>query len=134
MLQKLYQPLLNWRQCAAAWQGVGWPVTENHVCVGDLRSQKGVCSGDSGRRVMQSFDFQRFIFDLLPHSGGPVQCRLDNGGKCTLVHMNIRYSRSLFFVVMYPNRMDASGYHFVDYVGVYRFWLCGCLYASLLLS
>ncbi|KAI2801783.1 hypothetical protein BLOT_009600 [Blomia tropicalis] len=58
VLQKLDQPLLNYEQCAKAWEGIGWPVTNKHVCVGDLKSQQGVCSGDSG---------------------GPVQCRLANG-------------------------------------------------------
>lgn len=58
VLQKLSQPLLDWRQCANAWKGVGWPVTEKNVCIGDLRSPIGVCSGDSG---------------------GPIQCRLNNG-------------------------------------------------------
>lgn len=58
ILQKLQQPLLDWQKCANAWKGIGWPITEKNVCVGDLTSQKGVCSGDSG---------------------GPVQCRLANG-------------------------------------------------------
>ena len=63
VLQKLDQPLLNYEQCAKAWEGIGWPVTNKHVCVGDLKSQQGVCSGDSG---------------------GPVQCRLANGGKSNI--------------------------------------------------
>lgn len=58
VLQKLTQPLLDSNQCARVWAGVGWPVTANHVCVGDLKTPKGVCNGDSG---------------------GPVQCRLNNG-------------------------------------------------------
>lgn len=49
VLQKLQQPLLDWQKCANAWKGIGWPVTEKNVCVGDLTSQKGVCSGDSGK-------------------------------------------------------------------------------------
>lgn len=48
ILQKLQQPLLDYQKCADAWKGIGWPVTEKNVCVGDLTSQKGVCSGDSG--------------------------------------------------------------------------------------
>ena len=58
VLQKLDQPLVEWQKCARIWDGIGWPVTEKHICVGDLTSENGVCTGDSG---------------------GPVQCKLNNG-------------------------------------------------------
>lgn len=58
VLQKLPQPVHNSTTCQQIWKGVGWPITRNHICIGDLRGGKGVCNGDSG---------------------GPIQCRLKNG-------------------------------------------------------
>ncbi|UXI21493.1 hypothetical protein NH340_JMT07436 [Sarcoptes scabiei] len=58
VLQKLKQPIHNSTECAKIWEKSVWPVTENHICIGDLQGSKGICNGDSG---------------------GPIQCRLRTG-------------------------------------------------------
>ena len=85
VLQKLQQPLLDWQKCANAWKGIGWPVTEKNVCVGDLTSQKGVCSGDSGKLIFGSvhYNFPLITLSIIrrTRSGAPRFRRLASGGR-----------------------------------------------------
>lgn len=57
-LQKLPQPIHGPKKCQEIWKKVSWPVTEDHICIGNLKGKKGVCNGDSG---------------------GPIQCQLRDG-------------------------------------------------------
>ena len=59
ILQKIKQPLLDSKRCKEAWGDIGWPISEKQLCLGDLKSEVGVCSGDSG---------------------GPINCALPGGG------------------------------------------------------
>ncbi len=58
ILLKISQPIVDNISCQKAWPGIQWPISDGHICAGNLQEENGVCTGDSG---------------------GPLQCKASDG-------------------------------------------------------